>query len=176
MRQFNIAGPVVAAESLPHPAAVAARPPRVARPRARQEVLRLARAAADGQDVRVAGVARSAQRPRRLPLRVREHRERSGRARGRGGRRAHRACGSGVPGQHDAGRRRTRGSLAGRAGPGRSARRAPAGAGALVPGQSEAAGAAAGRDRHADRRHAAGRAAPAPHRLPGIAPGASRIP
>ena len=149
--------------ALSDPAAVSAEPRQPARPRARQEVLRPARAAADGQDIRVAGVARPAQRARRLPLRVRQRRERTVGARERRRRHARRSCGAGVSGERDVGRRNAGGHLAGRAGTRRSARCAPPSAVALVPGRSEAAGAADRRDRRAHRGHATVGAAPVAH-------------
>ena len=62
----------VSGRSLPYPAARAARPRRSPPPHCGQALLRAARAASDGEDLRAAGAARPAERGRRIPLRVRQ--------------------------------------------------------------------------------------------------------
>ena len=91
-----------------------------------------------GKTSALAGAARPAERRAggRLPLPVRQCRKRSGDARERGRRHAHRACRAGVPGERDAGRRAPGRVVARASGTGRAGSGAAPGAGALVHGGS----------------------------------------
>ena len=160
-----------ARSALLHSAAGPARSGRRARPGRGREVLRAARTPPDGEDLGPAGAADrlNADGYRCVYVNVEVG------ADGPRGRRTGHAYGAGtagVPGADDPGRRVPGRRLSGSAGAIRAARRVAGGVDALGRDRRDAAGAADRRDRHADRRFAAGRAAavadgvpPAPARL-----------
>ena len=149
------------------PGAARRRRPPAAYPAA--EVLRPACAASDRQDLRTARAEGRAQRRRRVPLRLRQRRDRPVRPGGRGRGHASHARSDGLGGRvrferpdpGEDGSRHPQGI--------RPARSSPRDAGPLVASRRQAAGAADRRDRHADRRHLAGGAAATARRLPGAA-------
>ena len=137
-----------------HSAASAARPRRGAAPRPAAALLRAARAAADGEDLGPAGVARPAERGRRASLRVRQCRDRADRA-GRRGRGDADDPGGDIRTRARRPRRRLPGRNVGAdAGARRSSRRPAPGAWPVVPERPQASRAPSRRDRRAGRRHA----------------------
>ena len=141
-----------------HPTPGAAESRRGPNARPGQAVFRPARPAPDRQDLRAAGAARPAQQ--RLcglvPLRVRQRRRRPGRARGQGRGDARHPGRAGIARSFDVARRLSGRAMARHPGEVGSERRPARGADPLGGGRSDAAGAAARRDRHSGRRHAAG--------------------
>ena len=167
MREFNTAGPVVAADHYLIPSLSRLDLNGLLGLVHRKKYFVLHAPRQTGKTSRVAGAARSHQPAWRVSLRVRDGRERAVGARGRRGGYACRPGRAGLPGGPDPGRRFAGGHVAGRAGARRSARRAAPGVDALVPGRSEASGSADRRDRRPHRGHPAVGAAPVARGLPG---------